>query len=95
MALSEALGALEPRDRLRLGYYYLENLTLRDIARLLSEHPSSVSRRLQQTRSELKRRVERSLRREQHLSEEQIRLCYDYASEQWPFDLGRALSESK
>ena len=94
-ALSEALGALEARDRLRLGYYYLENLTLREIARLLNEHPSSVSRRLQQTRGELKRRVERSLRREQHLSEEQIRLCYDYASEQWPFDLGRALSESK
>ncbi|HVA84237.1 MAG TPA: sigma-70 family RNA polymerase sigma factor [Candidatus Binataceae bacterium] len=94
-ALSEALGALEPRDRLRLGYYYLENLTLRDISRLLGEHPSSVSRRLQQTRGELKRRVERSLRREQHLSEEQIRLCYDYAAEQWPFDLRRALSESK
>ena len=94
-ALSDALGALEARDRLRLGYYYLENLTLREIARLLNEHPSSVSRRLQQTRSELKRRVERWLRREQHLSEEQIRLCYDYASEQWPFDLRRALSESK
>ncbi|HVB79162.1 MAG TPA: sigma-70 family RNA polymerase sigma factor [Candidatus Binataceae bacterium] len=94
-ALSEALTALEPRDRLRLGYYYLENLTLREIARLLDEHPSSVSRRLQQTRSELKRRVERWLRREQHLSEEQIRLCYAYAAEQSPFDLGRALSESK
>jgi RNA polymerase sigma-70 factor len=94
-ALSEALAALEPRDRLRLGYYYLENLTLREIAHLLNEHPSSVSRKLQQTRSDLKRRVERSLRREQHLSEEQIRLCYDYASEQWPFDLERALSESK
>ena len=73
-ALTEALGALEPRDRLRLGYYYLENLTLREIARLLDEHPSSVSRRLQQTRGDLKRRVERWLRREQHLSEEQIRL---------------------
>jgi RNA polymerase sigma-70 factor, ECF subfamily len=94
-ALSEALAALEPRDRLRLGYYYLENLTLREIARLTNEHPSSVSRKLQQTRTELKRRVERWLRRERHLSEEQIRLCYDYASEQWPFDLGRALSESK
>lgn len=94
-ALTEALGALEPRDRLRLGYYYLENLTLREIARLLDEHPSSVSRRLQQTRGELKRRVERWLRREQNLSEEQIRLCYDYAAEQWPFDLSRALSESK
>jgi RNA polymerase sigma-70 factor, ECF subfamily len=94
-ALKEALGALEPRDRLRLGYYYLENLTLREIARLLNEHPSSVSRRLQQTRGELKRQVERWLRREQNLSEEQIRLCYDYAAEQWPFDLGRALSESE
>lgn len=94
-ALNEALGALEPRDRLRLGYYYLENLTLREIARLLHEHPSSVSRRLQQTRGELKRRVERWLRREQHLSEEQIRLCYDYAAEQWPLDLGRAFSDSE
>ena len=94
-ALSEALSALEPRDRLRLGYYYLESLTLREIARLLDEHPSSVSRKLHQTRGDLKRRVERSLRREQHLSEEQIRLCYDYAAEQWPFDLRRALSESK
>lgn len=94
-ALTEALAALEPRDRLRLGYYYLENLTLREIARLLNEHPSSVSRRLQQTRSELKRRVERSLRREQNLSEEQIRLCYDYAADQSPFDLRSALSESK
>jgi len=54
-----------------------------------------VARRLQQTRGDLKRRVERWLRREQHLSEEQIRLCYDYASEQWPFDLTRALSESE
>jgi RNA polymerase sigma-70 factor len=94
-ALSEALRALESRDRLRLGYYYLENLTLREIARMLGEHPSSVSRRLQQTRGELKRQVESSLRREQNLSEEQIRLCYDYAAEQWPFDLGRELSESK
>jgi RNA polymerase sigma-70 factor len=94
-ALSEALGALEARDRLRLGYYYLENLTLREIARLLDEHPSSVSRGLQRTRGELKRGVERWLRHEQNLSEEQIRLCYVYAAEQWPFDLGRALSESE
>jgi len=94
-ALVAALGELDPRDRLRLSYYYLENLTLREVARLLIEHPSSVSRRLQQTRLELKRQVERRLRGEQHLSEEQIRLCYDYAAEQWSFDLSRALSESE
>jgi len=85
-ALNAALAALEPRDRLRLGYYYLESLTLREIARLLDEHPSSVSRRLQQTRAELKRRVERWLRREQHLSEEQIRTALDYVGDVviWP-----------
>jgi RNA polymerase sigma-70 factor len=85
-ALNAALAALEPRDRLRLGYYYLESLTLREIARLLDEHPSSVSRRLQQTRAELKRRVERWLRREQHLSEEQIRAALEYVGDVviWP-----------
>jgi RNA polymerase sigma-70 factor len=92
-ALVAALGALEPRDRLRLSYYYQRSLTLREIARLLGEHPSSVSRRLQQTRIELKNEVERRLRGEQNLSEEQIRLCYDYAAEEWPFDLSRELSD--
>jgi RNA polymerase sigma-70 factor len=94
-ALVAALGALEPRDRLRLSYYYRESLTLREIARLLREHPSSVSRRMQQTRVELKNEVERRLRSEQNLSEDQIRLCYDYAAEHWPFDLSRALSDSE
>ncbi len=94
-ALIAALGALEPRDRLRLSYYYQRSLTLREIARLLGEHPSSVSRRLQQTRVELRNDVERRLRGELHLSEEQIRLCYDYATEEWPFDLSCELSDSE
>ncbi len=94
-ALTAALAMLEPRERLRLSYYYLESLTLGEVGRLLGEHPSTVSRALDRTRLALKREVERRLRREQHLNEEQIRLCYDYAAEQWPFDLGRALSESE
>ncbi|HZO81433.1 MAG TPA: sigma-70 family RNA polymerase sigma factor [Candidatus Binataceae bacterium] len=94
-ALTAALATIEPRERLRLSYYYLENMTLGEVGRLLAEHPSTVSRALERTRSALKREVERRLRREQNLNEEQIRLCYDYAAEQWPFDLGRALSESE
>ncbi len=94
-ALTAALATLEPRERLRLSYYYLEQLTLGEVGRLMAEHPSTVSRALERTRFALKREVERRLRREQHLNEEQIRLCYDYAAEQWPFDLGRALSESE
>lgn len=90
--LETALRALKPRDRLRLSYYYLEGLTLKQIGQLLGEHESSVSRRLNRSRKDLRRQVERALRREQRLSEEQIRLCYDYAIQEWPFDLTQALA---
>lgn len=91
-ALDAALRALEPRDRLRLSYYYLEDLTLKQIGQLLDEHESSVSRRLNRTRKALRRQVERALRRDQRLSDEQIALCYDYALQEFPFDLTQALS---
>ncbi len=62
------------------------------IGRLMREHESTVSRRLARTRKLLKRQVERMLRREMHLSDEQIGLCYDYATQDWPFDLRKVLS---
>jgi RNA polymerase sigma-70 factor, ECF subfamily len=90
--LDAVLRALKPRDRLRLSYYYLEGLTLKQIGQLMDEHESSVSRRLNRTRKALRRQVERALRREQRLSDEQIALCYDYATQEFPFDLTQALS---
>jgi RNA polymerase sigma-70 factor (ECF subfamily) len=92
-ALEAALQALKPRDRLRLSCYYLEQMTLKDLGRLTGEHESTVSRRLARTRKALRRQVERNLRREKRFSDEQIRLCYDYAVEEWPFDLRKALSQ--
>ena len=94
-SLGAALGALKPRDRLRLSCYYLEEMTLKEIGRLTNEHESTVSRRLARTRKALKRQVERTLRREKHLSDEQIGLCYDYAIEDWPFDLGKILERPR
>ena len=91
-ALALALAELDPRDRMRLNFYHLEELTLKEIGRLMGEYESSVSRRLTRTRARLRRRVEQVLRREYRLSEEQIRLCYDCALETWPADLGRVLS---
>jgi RNA polymerase sigma factor (sigma-70 family) len=89
-ALEDALRALAPRDRLRLNYYYLQELTLRQIGQLLGEHESSVSRRLNRARKAVRRQVERTMRRG-GLNDEQIRLCYDYATREWPFDLTQAL----
>lgn len=93
-AFAMALAELKPRDRMRLNFYHVEENTLKEIGRIMGEHESSVSRRLARTRKQLRRRIEQLLRRENRLSEEQIRLCYDYAVEAWPADLSRVLSGS-
>ncbi|MCL5287046.1 MAG: sigma-70 family RNA polymerase sigma factor [Acidobacteria bacterium] len=93
VALTAALAALAPRDRLRLAYYYVQDLTLAQIGRLLGEHEATASRHLERTRRELRKQVDAALRDEKRLSDAQIRLCYEYAMEEWPFDLTRALSE--
>jgi RNA polymerase sigma-70 factor (ECF subfamily) len=90
-ALTAALTALAPRDRLRLSYYYLQDLTLAQIGRLTREHEATVSRHLERTRRELRKSVERTLREEKRLSDAQLKLCFEYAAAEWPFDLSRAL----
>jgi RNA polymerase sigma factor (sigma-70 family) len=91
-ALTAALDALQPRDRLRLAYYYVEGLTLAEIGRLVGEHEATVSRKLERTRRAIRKRVDGALRQEKKLSAAQLQLCYEYAREEWPFDLTRALS---
>ncbi|HUO04371.1 MAG TPA: sigma-70 family RNA polymerase sigma factor [Candidatus Binataceae bacterium] len=94
-AMAAALASLAPRDRMRLGYYYRHQMSLKEIGRLLSEHESSVSRKLAHTRAEVKSRVDRALREDGKLSREQIALCYDYAAGDLPIDLARAFPEAK
>jgi RNA polymerase sigma-70 factor (ECF subfamily) len=85
--LAAILDALAPGDRLRLAYYYVEELTLAQIGKLLGEHEATVSRKLERTRREVRHQVETALLKEKKLSEAQLRLCFEYAREQWPFDL--------
>jgi len=95
--LTVALCLLAEVDRERLRLYYAEELTLAEIGRLLDEHESSVSRNLDRIRRELRQNVEEALRKnpvvangsspESGLSEEQISLCFEYASEDAPIDL--------
>jgi RNA polymerase sigma-70 factor, ECF subfamily len=94
-ALNSALEALKPRDRMRLNFHYVEDLRLKEIGRLMGEHESTVSRRLARSRAQLRRQVERALRRGARLNDEQIRLCYDYAMESYAVDLGRILGGSR
>jgi len=75
-ALTIALAALEPRDRLRVSSYYAQQLTLAQVGRLLKEHEATVSRQLDRTRRRLRQEVERYLKDEMHLDDDGIRRCF-------------------
>ena len=94
-SLREALNALAPSDRLRLSYYYVHNLTLAETAALTREHESSTSRNLARARTQIRDRVTRILRREYRFSDDQISQCFEYATGDWSFDLGRVLALGK
>jgi RNA polymerase sigma-70 factor len=94
-ALNAAIAALEPRDKLRLSYYYVQELTLAEVAAILGEHESTVSRKIAAARVEIRRAVEAALRQEHGLTNDQISRCFEFAVEDWPFDLDRALSQAK
>jgi RNA polymerase sigma factor (sigma-70 family) len=94
-ALAAALIALDSRDRLRLAYYYVDDRTLAEIGRLLGEHEATVSRKLERTRRDIRRSVESALRRDKKFSDEQLRLCFQYAAGRWPFDLTASLRHSE
>jgi RNA polymerase sigma factor (sigma-70 family) len=102
--LEVALGLLVPRDKERLRLYYAAEQTLAEIGRKLGEHESSVSRNLDRTRRELRQQVEQALRKGSSsldgrapvagLSDAQIALCFEYASEDAPIDLDKLLPET-
>jgi RNA polymerase sigma-70 factor len=104
-ALSTALASLAPRERMILACYYVDQLTLAEIGRLLREHESTVSRQLERLRRALREGVTQALRRETParngrpaepaLDVAQVELAFEYAVEDWPFDLSQALSGSE
>ena len=102
--LSAALAALTPRERLILACYYVDRLTLAQIGRLVREHESTISRQLERTRRALHENVAQSLRigsparrdcpAEPAMDDAQVELAFEYAVQDWPFDLSQALSAS-
>jgi RNA polymerase sigma-70 factor (ECF subfamily) len=60
-ALASAIERLAPKDRLRLGCYYAQQLTGAETGRVLREHEATVSRHLARTRKAIRRSVEETL----------------------------------
>ena len=79
-SLALSVAQLEPRDRLRLGCYYAQQLTLAQTGQLLKEHEATVSRQLARTRKMIREGVERDLRA-RGLNDAQIARCFECATE--------------
>ena len=104
-ALATALANLAPRERMILACYYVDQLTLAEIGRMLHEHESTVSRQLERLRRVLRESVTHVLRREVPASNgrasepaldvAQVELTFEYALEESPFDLSQALSKTE
>ena len=100
-ALKQAISSLNLLDRTRLISYYLKDLTLAEIGRATNEHEATVSRKLERVRQELKEKVMAILKSggaaktgphlEPGLDDAQIELCFQYATEAWPFDFSQLL----
>jgi RNA polymerase sigma factor (sigma-70 family) len=89
-ALARVVATLQPRDRLRLSAYYVQDLTLAQVGRLLQEHEATVSRQLARTRRAIRAGVERTLRDEAGFGDAQVAECFSVvAADPGPLDLTR------
>ena len=94
-ALTIAISFLTDKDRLRLGCYYTQELTLAETGRVLREHEATVSRQLAKTRKTLRQQIERHLRDEHGLDDAQIGRCFaSVAEDAGPLDLGGMLRKN-
>lgn len=98
-AVALALQSLSASDRLLLALYYLQEMTLAQIARAQGVHEATISRQLTRLRRDLRQNVERALHSPigidglpaPKLSAAEVELCFAYALEDGGLDLDRAL----
>ena len=91
-AINAAVAALPDRDRLRLRFYYAQDLTLAQIGRLFAEHEGTVSRNLARTRRTIRQDVERVLREDQRMTPTAIAECFAAAmADPGPLDVTELL----
>jgi RNA polymerase sigma factor (sigma-70 family) len=93
-ALAAVLGALAPRERMRLACYYVQELTLAETGRVMQEHEATVSRQLARTRRAIRENVERWLETA-GLSRPQVAECFaSLSADPGPLDLKPLLREA-
>jgi RNA polymerase sigma-70 factor, ECF subfamily len=92
-ALTQAVGGLPARDRLRLACYYAQELTLAQTGRMLGESEATSSRQLARTRGAIRTAIEHQLKAD-GLNRAEVDQCFASVVEDagW-LDLSLLISE--
>ena len=72
-ALRAAIGTLEDEDRLILKMYYFDDLKLKDIAATFGYHEATASRKLVRVQSEIRKAVEKELKKNHGWSDGEVK----------------------
>lgn len=73
LALKHAIESLEDEDRLVMKLYYFDDLKLKEIASMFGYHEATASRKLVRIQTEIRKTVEKELRRQHGWSETEVK----------------------
>ena len=93
-ATDEALAALASEDRMVLSAYYLDGRTLAEIARMLSVHESTISRKLDKLAKSLRKQIIAGLTR-RGMSRRQAEEALETDVRDLQVDIRRSLAQEK
>ena len=79
-AVESALRDLPAAEKLMLGFYYVQGLSLKQIGRMTGEHEATISRHLDALRKKLRRRIENYLTQVKKLAAFEMDRRLDFAS---------------
>ncbi len=79
-ALREAIDSLDADDKLILKLYYFDDLKLKDIAATFSYHEATASRKLVRIQTEIRKLVEKELKKSHGWSEGEVKKCLSDAA---------------
>ncbi|MBZ5542251.1 MAG: sigma-70 family RNA polymerase sigma factor [Acidobacteriia bacterium] len=94
-AVSVTLRELPGAEKMLLGFYYVQQLTLKQIGRIRGEHESTVSRQLDAVRKKLRKQIENHLRKVKKLNAYEVDQCFNYVARGVMVDLDAELKKEK
>ncbi|MBZ5513854.1 MAG: sigma-70 family RNA polymerase sigma factor [Acidobacteriia bacterium] len=94
-AVAVVLRELPGAEKMLLSFHYVQQLTMKQIGRLVGAHESTVSRRLDGVNKKLRKQIENYLRKVKKLNAFEVDQCFDFVARGALVDLEKELKREK